>query len=139
MNSVIFLIVGAISAVTDLLYDRIFNGVVLSALLTVLLMRFAFEGPSGLLKALLTCVLTGAILFPVYLVKGLGAGDVKLISVLTPCLYTVKECIYFVAVSFAAAALIGVILMTVRRRIRGKMHFAVPVFVSAVLMTGGIV
>ena len=126
MDSVVFLCSGALCAFTDLKYDRIFNGVVLATLMTLLTMRFIEEGAAGSLKALAICLSCTLILFPVYRIKGLGAGDVKLISALAPFLCTVRESIMFVMMSFVIGAAIGIGLMLVRRRIRGKMHSPFP-------------
>jgi prepilin peptidase CpaA len=73
-------IVAVISAVTDLRFRKIPNWLSLSAALTGLLLNFFFSGFQGLGSALVGSIAGFLLLFFVYLVGGMGAGDVKLMA-----------------------------------------------------------
>ena len=77
----------AISAVLiasyyDIRWRRIPNWLVLVLLLAGLLGSFILGGPSLLLSSVLGFSLAMLLYFPLYLLKGMGAGDVKLMAAL---------------------------------------------------------
>jgi prepilin peptidase CpaA len=79
-NQILLLLVVLVAAVYDFRYRRIPNWLVLSGLLLGLIVNtFLFEW-AGLGRSLLGVGLACLIYFPLYLLRGMGAGDVKLMA-----------------------------------------------------------
>ncbi len=79
---VVLLLIAGLAAVYDLRYRRIPNWIVLTGLaLGIGLNTFLFEW-AGLRQSLLGLGLAFVIYFPLYLLRGMGAGDVKLMAAL---------------------------------------------------------
>ncbi|NLI81241.1 MAG: prepilin peptidase [Deltaproteobacteria bacterium] len=71
----------AVCAVFDLFYRRIPNWLTYPAMTAALIFRGINGGVDELLQGLSGLAVGMALLMPVYLVKGMGAGDVKLMGV----------------------------------------------------------
>lgn len=68
-----------VATTTDLLWGKIYNWLTLPFLLTGLVYRFAFVGLDGGLAALASIGVAFALFFPLYIVRAVAAGDVKLL------------------------------------------------------------
>jgi len=75
------LIVVTLCTITDVLEHRIYNSVLLPALLLAFLLNTLLAGLPGLLDSFLGLVFGMAVLFPIYFLRGTSAGDVKLLGV----------------------------------------------------------
>lgn len=75
------LIVVTLCAITDILEHRIYNGVLLPALMLAFLFNGLLAGLPGLLDCFMGLVLGMAVLFPIYFLRGTSAGDVKLLGI----------------------------------------------------------
>ena len=69
-----------VCAYTDLAYGRIFNSVTFGAIVYGLAVATMLGGVNGLTAGLLAIGIALCLFGPVYLMKGIGAGDVKLIA-----------------------------------------------------------
>ncbi len=79
---VVLVLIGGLAAIYDLRYRRIPNWIVLTGLvLGIGLNTFLFEW-AGLRQSFLGLGLAFLIYFPLYLLRGMGAGDVKLMAAL---------------------------------------------------------
>lgn len=63
----------------------------------------------GLLRSILWVIIPFAILIFLYVIKGLGAGDIKLFCALGA--YVKKEIIWIIAISFIIAAVISLVII----------------------------
>ena len=154
--------------VMDLLEERVANTWLLFSLLAGFFLRWIMEGRTGLLLGVQGMALPLLLLFPLFLLKMLGAGDIKLLSVLGILLGR-EKILSCVCCAFITGAVLSLFLMLKRRilleRIRyfcsylrelpaGKerkpyrkagekrpehIHFTVPVCISLVLCTGGVI
>ena len=75
------LVLLAVAVITDLKSHRIPNILLAPALSLALLFHTMHGGPGGLMMAIGGLALGLAMLMPLYLVGGMGAGDVKLLGV----------------------------------------------------------
>ena len=75
------------------------------------------------------------VLLPVYLIRGIGGGDLKLFAVLSMFLSS-GELIGSVIIAFFIAAFIGIIKLFISKKIPCTIHFAVPILISVLLVTG---
>ena len=94
-----------------------------------------------LISYIISYLISAFLLYLIYRIRGLGAGDVKLI--LTGSLYmTGQEMIVSIAWSFVIAGIMAVVLLadrsTGRNAARRSLPFAVPYGLSVILLIGGI-
>ena len=72
-----------LSSVSDLQEYRISNDLILAGWLSVMVCRFYTQGIFGMGAGVL-CIVMGIIaLLPLYCIRGMGAGDIKLLSVIS--------------------------------------------------------
>ena len=135
LTGVVLTVFAAGAALQDLWKDKIYNVYVLGGLLCGIAASLLTDG-FGILPARGLCVaLAFGILIPVYLIGGLGAGDVKFltgIAAFLPC----REWLLVTGGAFVLTAAYGVCRLAVRRSLHGTVHFAVPVFVSVLILQG---
>lgn len=123
------------AAVSDAWKGKIYNAYLAPGFLLGMLVRIHADGWSGLAQATISAVVVFAALLPVWALKGIGAGDVKLLSSMATFL-SCKDAFTLVATSFAVAALVGGVRLLVSRGKRRTLHFAAPVFLSVALLQG---
>ena len=121
---------------TDLYKDKIYNVWVIPGLLTGLILALS-QGPDRFLNALTGVGATFLVLMPVYLIKGIAAGDVKLL-LSTASFLSFQELYSCILFSFLIAGAISLVIIIFKRE-KKTLHFAVPVLLSAVLVLGGLV
>ncbi len=129
------LLIGAV--VTDLWRHKIYNCWVLCGLLTGLALAGATENSAGLIRGLVSMLLALFLLFPVYLIGGIGAGDVKLFAAAAVNL-TPEEVLLGILLSFLIGAVFSVVRILRTGSLRGQtIHFAIPVLISVLFIYGG--
>ena len=119
----------------DLRKDKILNKYVMAGCLTGLLLRAATGGAPVLGWQILSVAAALAIGFPFYLISALGAGDVKCLAA-AAAYVPFSEWMQLAAFALVIAAVYGLGKLIVKRTIHGRIHFAVPVLMSAVLLQG---
>ncbi|MBR0091854.1 MAG: prepilin peptidase [Lachnospiraceae bacterium] len=121
------------AALTDLLQNKIHNKYAVALLVTGLLMSVMQGGITALPLAFLSVLITFVLMLPVYLIKGIGAGDVKLLT--GAAAFLIPAALpAFLGMSFVLAAVGGALRLIVSRGRTRTIRFAVPVFLSGVLM-----
>lgn len=160
-----------IAVLMDFAYDRIYNGWIIFGIMIGLSFRFLEYQWHGLYGAAVSMLLSFVLLYPLYKINGLGAGDVKLFLMLGSFVQT-GELLRLMAASFIIGAVFsaGKLIseknfkermrylfeylsdMFYRRQWRlygeelrwdyqrymsNKIHFALPVLLSAALWLGG--
>lgn len=124
------------SAITDILKNKIFNTWLLMGCIARFLLLLTDSGTHEMLLAtIFRACITLVILLPVYLIRGIGGGDLKLFAVLSMFL-KVDELIITVMAAFLIAAIFGMIKLVIIRRIPCTIHFAVPIMISVLLVSG---
>jgi len=103
-----------IAAVTDVWKFKVYNVLTLPLLLTGLLFHAFAGGASGLSGSLVGVLVGFAILFPFYLMGGMGAGDVKLMAAVGAWLGMPMTFYVFLASSLAAAVYAVTLLVLYR-------------------------
>lgn len=116
MILILFMIVAVI---TDILYYKIPNFLIIVGSIACLITRFAMNGFYGIGEALLCCILICLLMFPFFLIHGIGAGDVKLFCMMALYL-DVKTSLKCFAVTFVIAAVIAVTKMVLQKNLVGR-------------------
>ncbi|HEV7815807.1 MAG TPA: prepilin peptidase [Janthinobacterium sp.] len=110
-----------LAAVTDLASRKISNVLVLSGLLSALVLRLQ-AGADASLPAWLGGMLTGFfVLLPLYLMRGMAAGDVKLMAMVgsfTGPLLALQICF----ATFLIGGVMALLIVLVKRRLRDALH-----------------
>ncbi len=126
------------SIYTDMKKGIIENGTMLFGCIAAFGFAFWNEKVAGLIKSGRMLLLVFGILFLLYLVKGLGAGDVKLLCVLTA--FIPEIALEVLAASFIVAAILSVGKMVVRKIQRKTMYipgesmkFSMPVGIGTAI------
>ena len=121
---------------TDLFKDKIFNAWVIPALSTGVISSL-IQGSDRLYESLSAVGVAFLILLPVYFLKGIAAGDVKLFMSAASFL-SVSDTLSCILVSFFIAGIISVLVIIFKRNKQKTIHFAIPVLVSVLFVMGGI-
>lgn len=109
----ILIIVLLICLITDIKSRKIYNNVLLPSLIAALLLNTLFFSFNGLIDSILGLLLGFGILLIPYLMGGMGAGDVKLLSVIGAFkgpIFVFTTAVYMALVG----GLIGIIIIIVR-------------------------
>ncbi len=122
---------------TDLYRDKIYNLWVILGMIAGIA-GSALAGQNELISCLTAIGITFAILLPVYLLKGIAAGDVKLFMSAASFL-SVQDTMSCIITAFFVAGLISLSIILFKRNKKKTIHFAVPVLVSAIFTLGGVV
>lgn len=112
------------SAACDLLTKKIPNLLIISGYITAFATMIILHGWSEAYIYLIRALVTLFILFIFYFLKALGAGDIKLFSVISIFCPT-KILIKFIICSFLIAAATGVVRMLVNRELKSKIRTVV--------------
>lgn len=155
----------AVAAITDIAFGKVYNGWICLALAVGLSCAFwrGGMGKEGLAGALLSMAVPVILLYPIFRIGGMGAGDIKLLAAVG-CFLTVKETVACLVLSFLAGAVLSLLKMAAERnfirRMRyllsyvlavagsgkwrrygqeegGKIHFALPILLGVLLYKGG--
>jgi len=121
---------------TDLFKDKIFNAWVIPALSTGVISSL-IQGSDRLFESLSAVGVAFLILLPVYFLKGIAAGDVKLFMSAASFL-SVSDTLSCILVSFLVAGIISVLIIILKRNKQKTIHFAIPVLVSVLFVMGGV-
>lgn len=151
--------------IMDLKWEKVCNFWNYGSWITVLLGRGILEGGSGCLGGLAGTAVVIIVLFPLFLGKMLGTGDIKVFAVLGSAMGAKSVC-YCIAFSFLLGALISLPILLFRCNVRERfayfftylrrvletrtfsaylvpgsrpenIHFTIPIFISVVLFCAG--
>lgn len=125
-----------VAVVTDFRETRISNRLIASGLIVGLALRVVGEGSVGIVHFLVNISIPVILLFLLFQMRALGAGDIKLFSVAGGFL-TIRQLIYMMLASLFIAAAIGVgkllyLKMTTGRFGNGRtlIHFSLAILIA---------
>ena len=103
----------------------------LTGLITALI-----QGPDRFRTSLMAVLVSFVVLMPVYLIKGIAAGDVKLF-LSTASFLSMQELYSCILFSFLIAGAISLGILIFKRNEKKTMHFAIPIMASTIFVLGG--
>ena len=123
------------SAYTDLKENRIENRLILSGYVTAMIFAYIQSGISGMLKSTAAAGMVILCLFPLFMIKGLGAGDIKLFSLIAA--FFREKIIGIIAFSFLVGGFIILVMMMIRwfkkvpvYKKNEIIHFSIPIAIG---------
>lgn len=130
----LLLVTGAMS--TDLRKGKIYNFWTLPAFLAGISFRFLQGGIRGMPELFLSVLLSFLLLYPVYRIGGIGAGDVKLFMAIAAWLSPV-DVFHCIIAAFLIGGIFSLLQLIKERNLQSHIHFAVPIGFSVILFLGG--
>ena len=125
-----------VAVLTDLVKDKIYNAWIVPGLACGLFSSL-IQGTSALYESMTAMGAALLILLPIYFLRGIAAGDVKLLTAAASYL-SMQETISCIIISFLIAGIISIAVLILKRNKQRTIHFAVPVLVSVLFVVGGV-
>ncbi|NLL79750.1 MAG: prepilin peptidase [Clostridiales bacterium] len=127
----------ACAVLEDLYAYRISNVLIITGLVSGLGRQILLYGYIGVKEGIFGMLLPAALLFPVFCLRGIGAGDIKLLGVVGSYLS------YHASFSIlAVSVLIGgiyALIQIIKGKRREKLHMSVPIMLSTLLWLEGLI
>jgi len=132
------LISGAV--IMDYKYYKIPNSLNLWGLISAIVFNLLWYEPYNLYSIAIGLAIPFILLYPVFLIGGIGAGDIKLLCVIGTVI-GVKSSIRFTIIAFVIAGIIGIIKLIFikiknsknKRYLLHKIHFSYAIFVTSII------
>lgn len=119
---ILLFIILAVAVIMDMCFDKIYNEWICLAAVTGLSYAVWKGGTNGLIWALLSMSIPVFLLYPLFMIGGLGAGDIKLLAIVG-CFLTVKETMVCLEISFLIGAVFSLLKMIAERSFLQRMQY----------------
>ena len=145
MNAVYLILLGFLfrAVYTDMTQTRISNRLIVFGLLIGFIFRLWSEGSMGVLFYVINIFIPVIFLFLLFQVRALGAGDIKLFSMVGAFIST-KKLLKLMVLAFCVGALLGIckiiyqfIFLRFELRRLTQIHFSPAILIAYVLVVGG--
>jgi prepilin peptidase CpaA len=131
------------AVVSDFREMRISNRLIASGLIWGLVLRIMGDGSAGIIFFLFNVSIPVILLFLFFQLRAVGAGDIKLFSVVGAFL-TTRQLMYIIAVSFLCASVLGSGKLLYNRVLCGRdgkqrtlIHFSCSVLIGYFIVVWG--
>ena len=145
MNAINLILAGLLSRAvyTDMTQTRISNRLIVSGLIIGFFFRLVSEGFSGVFIYIVNIFIPVIFLFLLFQMRALGAGDIKLFSMLGAFIST-EQLLKLMVLAFCVGALMGICIIgyqfIFRKYELGKLtqvHFSPAILMAYILVVGG--
>lgn len=119
---ILLLIILLVAVVMDVCFDKIYNEWICFAVMAGLSYAVWKGGTNGLMLALVSMMIPVMLLYPLFMVNCLGAGDIKLLAA-TGCFLAVRETVICLGISFFIGALFSLLKMIAERNFFKRMGY----------------
>lgn len=123
-----------VSVIMDFKYDRIPNGIIVFGTVIGIFFRFVENGWHGIYSAGLAILISFCILYPLFCIGGIGAGDVKLL-LMTGSFFSADMQLRVIMISFIIGALLSIEKMISEDNFKERMQYLFS-YLMDVLRTG---
>jgi len=128
------------AVITDYKYFKIPNSLNLWGLISAIYLYLFLYGQYNLNSIVIGFVIPFMILYPVFMVGGIGAGDIKLLCVIGTVI-GIKSIMIYTIFCFVTAGIIGILKLLIfairskgeKRYAMSKIHFSYAIFVTSIL------
>ena len=118
----------------DFKYDRIYNDLIVSGILLGLSIRILKYGWHDIFSAIAAMLLSFCILYPIYKIGALGAGDVKLL-IMVGSFESAGKLLRMIVVSFIIGSVFSIVKMISEENFKERMLYLFS-YLSDVFCTG---
>ena len=125
------------AAFTDLVKDKIYNFWVIPGLITGFITSM-MQGYDRMFESFMAVLVTLLILIPVYLIRGIAGGDVKLFMSAASFM-SVQDAMSCILIAFLIAGVLSLAVLIIKKNKKKTIHFAVPVLASVLFVAGGVI
>lgn len=122
----------SLAVICDLYTYKVKNRITFSFAIIAIVYNLSFHGLNGLYFAVLGLIVPFIILFPLYYLRMLGAGDIKLFCSLG-ALIGLKLIIYSILYSFICGAFIAIAIMLVRKNSLQRLKYFIGYIKNCIL------
>ncbi len=109
-STLILFILLLVATIQDVFTGKVSNKIILTGVLSGITLNCIESGEKGVVLAILGMIVPVAILFWLFLIKGLGAGDIKLFAVMGSFLGA-KLILILIVISLCIGAVLGITKM----------------------------
>ncbi|MDY4079307.1 MAG: prepilin peptidase [Clostridium sp.] len=110
LKIVLLIVITAVSAYTDLKENKIRNKYLLPSLILAFILSFAYDGLKGIKASIIGAIIPIVIFYVFYVMRALGAGDIKLYSVIGAIMGN-KFLLYNILYTMIAGGIISIVLL----------------------------
>ena len=110
----------------DFKRDRIYNGWIFLGILTGLFFHMQEDGWYGVGSAVIPMLIPFVLLYPIYKIGALGAGDIKLFMA-SGSFLTTEQSVHVIIVSFIIAALFSLMKMISEKMVKKECSICFPI------------
>lgn len=136
MSMEILISVLIFAALTDILYFRIPNIFIVTGMTAGLICKYLQGGTSALTVTVLQIMVLFLLLFPFYMIGGIGAGDVKLLM-MVGCYMEKTTYYHSIVVTMLLAGMVSVVKMICVPQCRQRLYYLFG-YMRKVVLTGAI-
>ncbi len=119
---VVLLILLLVAVITDLSVTRIPNLIIITGLVSGIFYRVLCKGERNYFMLAVGILLPIIVFFPLFLIRAMGAGDIKLLAV-TGAFFTIKENMECIVVAILIAGVIALIKIVAEKNIRERIKY----------------
>ena len=119
---VILLAILIVATIMDLCFDKIYNEWILIGIVAGLICAVWKNGEMGFMMAVISMTVPMFLLYPLFMIGCLGAGDIKLLAV-TGCFLTIEENIICLGIAFLIGAVLSLLKMLAERNFLQRMKY----------------
>lgn len=119
---VILLVILVVATIMDLCFDKIYNEWILVGIVTGLVCAVWQNGEKGFFPAVISMTIPIFLLYPLFMIGCLGAGDIKLLAVVG-CFLTIEETVMCLGISFLIGAVLSLLKMFAKRNFLQRMRY----------------
>lgn len=132
----ILIVIMAIATFVDIRKYKIPNVCILTGMVLGLYMTYVSYSLGGIIEAFIQMLVVFLAFYPFYLMRGLGAGDIKLLM-MTGCYMQEEKFLKYVLVTFILAAIISIARMVLVKECRERL-FYLGRYIRKVALTGAV-
>lgn len=122
------------AVICDLTTDKIPNPIIASGYVTAFFYQGICSGYSGLWEGLMGALFPLIVLFPIFCIRGLGAGDLKLLSV-AGCFFSFDKSVYCLIAAMIIGAALSIIKMLIQHNFKERLYYFIS-YMQEALLTG---
>lgn len=136
----IYFVISVIAVFQDIRTNKISNRLIIVGIISCFIYRILVSGVTSLGFSFLGFFFVLFIMFPFFLNRTFGAGDIKLIAIagFLISFYQYQKILIFIGIAIFSGAIISLLIMCIRHKSISKIHFSIPILISTIAYLGGL-